>query len=234
MVGEGDRNIEELDSIVRDESKSLEERIEAAKEIYELSEKVTVPAIYPVFLTYSIDELDRYIKGKERFPSKLEEVLIKAAYEYKINKLRDMDIVDVAKICTSPGIGKAEKEICRQILEERKDELDIALRALQIAEIERAERKRSVARGVGYAEHLSLEEVESIDDPTKWYAKEAFEAGLWNERWGNPMARGINVVSSIRYVDRPKNRDFVKLMISLNLWNERWGNIEKYISKFKI
>jgi len=234
--------VDELIDIFRDSSKSKSERIEAVKKLYFLYKRgEPLPAFITIIARTDIDELKELIDRKV-YASDEEEILLKGIFEAKKENIKDrlsgMTITELAELYIEPK-SKVEYEIVEELLSGREEELEKKAKAIAAAAeiikakaitehlkfIKKATPKVESPTDLGFLSDL---QVESVDTPSKWYAKEAFMNGLWNMKWGEPKKYGINIERMASYVSRPRNKDFAMLMYSSGIWHVRWGNPEDY------
>lgn len=234
---------EELMEIVRDASKPMKERIEAAKELYRLYKKgEPVPAIVTMIARTDIDELRETIEEEAYAKGTEEEALIKGIFEAKKEAIRKrlekMPLTEVAKSFLRPE-SKVEREIARELLKGKekvlKEEAEVLSAAAEAMKAEAMSKyaefiEESIPGITSPAEFgfLSRRQIKNVNKPSRWYAKQAFMNGFWNSKWGDPEQYGIDVKTAVSYVGKPKNKDFALVAYSRGVWRVEWGDPEDY------
>ena len=120
--------VEPPEAVVLDESKPMEERVEAAKrlaEMYYAGELVELPTFLAPFVRMPLKTLETILE-KRMWASPLEEAVIRGLYEYHKEavkqRLESASLGEVARVLLQPS-SKLEAQIAKKILEERKEDV---------------------------------------------------------------------------------------------------------------
>lgn len=238
-----ERSVSELEKILYNDEAPMEERIKAAAELYEWYLKgAEVPLAIVPFAKMDIDELKEIIDEKQYVEGSAEEAIVKGVFNARVERMRKrlkkLGLTEAARLYVTTK-SEVEKEIAREFLRGKEETLEREARVLTAAaELMKAEaiskEAEFIAGNIPKVESptklrfLSDLQVKAVNTPSRYYAKEAFSNGLWNERWGDPEDYGIDVHSAVSYVRKPANKDFAELMYRRGIWLADWGNPEDY------
>ncbi len=216
--------------ILKDESKSIDERIIAAESIARRYDEKNVSdkerLLFADFMRMDLSTLEKCIKGR-LWTSFLKEAVVKGVYKYKLERLKesvnDMLIEEVGERFLKSRSVK-EREILGKALRARADEIE----TMKLATAATIKNLEPGIGGPADLPYLSNAQISSVSKPSKRYAKAAFRTGKWKTSWGNPSDYGMDPKNEVRYVDKPANRDFAVLVYKLGLWQPEWGSPSEY------